>query len=125
MRKKAADYYTKKLGNVNGIVVPDKSIGTEHAHHLYVIRITNKYDITRDVLFQKLLKKGIRTSVHYKPLHKFTIFKKMAKTIDSLSNSKDAYTQILSLPIYPSISKKQQDIVISNIEKYGADQNIC
>jgi dTDP-4-amino-4,6-dideoxygalactose transaminase len=49
----------------------------------------------------------------------------MAKTIDSLSNSKDAYTQILSLPIYPSISKKQQDIVISNIEKYGADQNIC
>ena len=125
LRKKAADYYTKKLGNVNGVVVPDKSIGTEHAHHLYVIRITRKYGITRDILFQKLLKKGIRTSVHYKPLHKFTIFKKMAKTIDSLSNSKDAYTQILSLPIYPSISKKQQDIVISNIEKYGADQNIC
>ena len=48
----------------------------------------------------------------------FSIFKKMAKTIDSLSNSKDAYTQILSLPIYPSISKKQQDIVISNIKKY-------
>ena len=120
LRKKAADYYTKKLGNVNGIVVPDKSIGTEHAHHLYVIRITSKYDITRDVLFQKLLKKGIRTSVHYKPLHKFTIFKKMAKTIDSLSNSKNAYSQILSLPIYPSISKKQQDLVISCIEKYKA-----
>ena len=108
LRKKAADYYTKKLGNVNGVVVPDKSIGTEHAHHLYVIRITRKYGITRDILFQKLLKKGIRTSVHYKPLHKFTIFKKMAKTIDSLSNSKDAYTQILSLPIYPSISKNNK-----------------
>ena len=120
LRKKAADYYTKKLGNVNGIVVPDKSIGTEHAHHLYVIRITRKYGITRDILFQKLLKKGIRTSVHYKPLHKFTIFKKMAKTIDSLSNSKNAYSQILSLPIYPSISKKQQDLVISCIEKYKA-----
>ena len=120
LRKKAADYYTKKLGNVNGVVVPDKSIGTEHAHHLYVIRITRKYGITRDILFQKLLKKGIRTSVHYKPLHKFTIFKKMAKTIDSLSNSKNAYSQILSLPIYPSISKKQQDLVISCIEKYKA-----
>ena len=118
LRKKAADYYTKKLGNVNGIVVPDKSIGTEHVHHLYVIRVTRKYSITRDRLFQKLLKNGIRTSVHYKPLHMFSIFKKMAKTIDSLSNSKDAYTQILSLPIYPSISKKQQDIVISNIKKY-------
>ena len=118
LRKKAANYYTKKLENVNGIVVPDKSIGTEHVHHLYVIRITRKYSITRDMLFQKLLERGIRTSVHYKPLHRFTIFKKMAKVFGSLSNSKVAYSQILSLPIYPSISKKQQDLVISHIEKY-------
>ena len=120
LRKKAANYYTKKLGNVNGIVVPDKSIGTEHVHHLYVIRITRKYGISRDILFQKLLKSGIRTSVHYKPLHRFTIFKKMAKVFDSLSNSVHAYSQILSLPLYPSISKKQQDMVINNIKKYKA-----
>jgi dTDP-4-amino-4,6-dideoxygalactose transaminase len=118
LRKKAANYYTKKLGNINGVVVPDKSIDEEHVYHLYVIRITKKYSITRDVLFQQLLKKGIRTSVHYKPLHMFTTFKKMAKVSGSLSNSKDAYSQILSLPIYPSISKKQQDLVIHNIEKY-------
>jgi|TARA_B100001105_G_scaffold161098_1_gene129617 dTDP-4-amino-4,6-dideoxygalactose transaminase len=48
----------------------------------------------------------------------FTIFKKMAKVSGNLSNSKDAYSQILSLPIYPSISKKQQDLVIHHIEKY-------
>ena len=118
LRKKAADYYNKKLGDIEGVIVPDKSIGVEHVHHLYVIRITRKYGITRDMLFQKLLKIGIRTSVHYKPLHRFTIFKKMAKVFDSLSNSKDAYSQILSLPIYPSISKKQQDLVINNIKKY-------
>jgi len=125
LRKKAANYYTKKLGNVNGIVVPDKSIGTEHVHHLYVIRITRKYGISRDILFQKLLKSGIRTSVHYKPLHRFTIFKKMAKVFDSLSNSVHAYSQILSLPLYPSISKKQQNLVINNIKKYKVCSNIC
>ena len=118
LRKKAANYYAEKLGNVNGVIVPDKSIGAEHVHHLYVIRITGKYAITRDMLFNKLLKSGIRTSVHYKPLHMFTTFKKMAKVSGSLSNSKDAYSQILSLPIYPSISKKQQDLVIHNIERY-------
>jgi len=117
LRKKAANYYTEKLGNVNGIVVPNKSIGAEHVHHLYVIRITKKYPITRDMLFNKLLKNGIRTSVHYKPLHMFKIFKKMAKVSGSLSNSRNAYSQILSLPIYPSISKKQQDLVIHNIER--------
>ena len=118
LRKKAADYYTEKLENVNGVVVPYKSIGVEHVHHLYVIRITRKYGITRDVLFQKLLNDGIRTSVHYKPLHKFTIFKKMSKVYDNLSNSKSAYSEILSLPIYPSISKKQQNLIISSIKKY-------
>ena len=118
LRKKASDYYNKKLGSVQGIIVPDKSVGMEHVHHLYVIRVTKKYGITRDMLFQKLLKVGIRTSVHYKPLHRFTIFKKMSKAGDKLSNSKDAYSQILSLPIYPSISKKQQDLVIKNIKKY-------
>ena len=118
LRKKVANYYTEKLGNINGIIVPDKSINAEHVHHLYVIRITEKYSITRDTLFNKLLKSGIRTSVHYKPLHMFTTFKKMAKVSGSLSNSKNAYSQILSLPIYPSISKKQQDLVIHNIEKY-------
>ena len=118
LRKNAANYYTEKLGNVNGIVVPDKSIDAKHVHHLYVIRITRKYSVTRDVLFHKLLNRGIRTSVHYKPLHMFTTFKKMGKVSGSLSNSKDAYSQILSLPIYPSISKKQQDLVIHNIKKY-------
>ena len=117
LRKKAADYYNKKLGCIKGVIVPDRSIGLGHVHHLYVIRITRKYGITRDILFQKLLKKGIRTSVHYKPLHEFTISKKMA-VFDSLPNSKNAYSQILSLPIYPSISKKQQNLVINNIKKY-------
>ena len=125
LRKKAADYYNKKLGDIEGVIVPGKSIGVEHVHHLYVIRITRKYGITRDMLFQKLLKIGIRTSVHYKPLHMFTIFKKMAKIIDSLSNSVHVYSQILSLPLYPSISKKQQDLVINNIKKYKIWSNIC
>ena len=118
LRKKAADYYNKNLVDIEGVIVPDKSIGLEHVHHMYVIRISRKYGITRDLLFQKLLKKGIRTSVHYKPLHRFTIFKKMAKIFDKLPNSVDAYSQILSLPIYPSISKKQQDLIINNIKKY-------
>ena len=117
-RKTAADYYTKKLGNITGVIIPGKSIGAEHVFHLYVVRITKKYSITRNALFEKLLKAGIRTSVHYKPLHMFTVFKKMAKISDRLLNSKNAYSEILSLPIYPSISKKQQDLIIHSIEKY-------
>ena len=59
-----------------------------------------------------LLNAGIRTTVHYKPLHMFSLMKKKSKTYDKLTNSKHLFEQILSLPLYPQISKKQQDFVI-------------
>ena len=65
---------------------------------------------------EKLQEKGIRSSVHYKPVHKFTIFKKYAKIYDVLTNSNELYTQILSLPFYPDISRNEQDYVIKNIK---------
>jgi dTDP-4-amino-4,6-dideoxygalactose transaminase len=69
--------------------------------------------MSRDDLFLKLLKNGIRSSVHYKPLHKFSVFKKLAKVYDSLKNSKELYKEIISLPLYSQISKSEQDEVIN------------
>jgi len=75
--------------------------------------VKKEFKISRDALYSKLLKSGIRTTVHYKPLHMFSVMKKKAKTsYDELINSKQIYQQALSLPLYPEISKKQQDLVI-------------
>ena len=60
--------------------------------------------------------KGIRTSVHYKPLHLFSLHKKQAKTLSSLKVSKKLHNEILSLPMFPSMTKTQQNIVISTIK---------
>jgi dTDP-4-amino-4,6-dideoxygalactose transaminase len=83
---------------------------------LYIIRITKDFPLTRDVLFKKLLNNGIRTSVHYKPLNQFTLFKKMAKSYDKLEISNMLYDEILSLPMYPTIQKSDQNYVIKNIK---------
>ena len=72
----------------------------------------------RSKLFQKLLEFGIRTSVHYKPLHMFNAFKKL-KIDRDLKNSNELYNEIISLPFYPNITRKQQDFVIDNIRKNG------
>jgi len=114
-RKKAAEYYTKKLENIPGITTPRVSKGDEHVFHLYIVKISNKYKMSRDMLFEKLLNNGIRTSVHYKPLHKFTVFQRMAKKYSTLLNSEKMYERILSLPMYSSISRSEQDVVIKNI----------
>lgn len=76
------------------------------------MRIKNEYGKSRDKVFENLLKHGIRSTVHYKPLHSFTIFKKKAKIYDNLTKSTQLYKEIISLPFYSQILKTEQDLVI-------------
>ena len=115
LRKRACNYYNSKLKKIKGISTPNFPHVSSNAFHLYIIRLTDKFPISRDELFSKLLQNGIRTSVHYKPLHKFTGIKKYVKCYDKLVNSESLYNEIISLPLYPNISKKEQDYVIKNI----------
>jgi len=114
-RKKACQYYNSKLRNVDGIITPLSSNNGDNVFHLYIIRIQKNFGLSRDSLFHKLLKHGIRTSVHYKPLHEFTVFRKKAKIYDKLDNTKQAYKEIISLPLYPQISRIEQNKVIDCI----------
>jgi dTDP-4-amino-4,6-dideoxygalactose transaminase len=120
LRRKAYEYYNEKLSDVLGIVTPKLSKYENHACHLYIIRVQKEYGISRNQLFKELLSHGIRTSVHYKPLHQFTIFKKRAKIMDSIKNSKNIYRQIISLPLYPTITPKQQDYVTESIRNISS-----
>ena len=114
----ASKYYSKRLEEIPGIITPKIFRNKEHTYHLYIIRIKNEFGQNRDVVFKELKKVGIHVSLHYKPLHRFSAYKNLTKTYGRLDNSEQIYKESLSLPLYPSISKKQQDLVIHNIEKY-------
>lgn len=114
-RKKSFQYYNKNLKQINGIKPLSEDV-SEHACHLYIIRIKREFGISRDRLFERLLNKGIRTSVHYKPLSMFSVYRRYAKSYGNLNNSEKAYEEILSLPFYPHISKTDLDLVIRCIK---------
>ena len=114
-RRKACEYYNSKLTKINGVIIPKYPTNQQNGFHLYIIRIQKQFGLSRDKLFHKFLKRGIRTSVHYKPLHKFTAYKKMAKVYTSLDNSNNIYKEIITLPLFPQISIKQQNMVINSI----------
>jgi len=117
LRKSACEYYNLKLKNIDGIQIPEISKDNSNVYHLYIIKIQKQFGISRDKLFSKLLESGIRTSVHYKPLHEFTAFKKFGKISKKLKNAIKIYDEILSLPLYPLITRQEQDYVIENIKK--------
>jgi dTDP-4-amino-4,6-dideoxygalactose transaminase len=117
MRKNAANYYSQKLKNIPGIEIPNLSEANNHVYHLYVIRITPEFGLTRNIIHKKLFMKGIHTTVHYKPLHTFSFFKNSLPKNKQFPNSVKAFTECLSLPLYPKITRIQQDYVIDNLLK--------
>ena len=116
-RKKIFEYYNIKLKDIKGIVTPNSLSNNEHAYHLYIMKVTENSKISRNQLFTELLKYGIKTTVHYKPLHKFTAFKKFRNNSENMKNSNQLYKEIISLPLYLNMPKKEQDYVINSIKK--------
>jgi dTDP-4-amino-4,6-dideoxygalactose transaminase len=115
MRKKAASYYNSKLQNIPGIILPDMVTDRSHSYHLYTIRVTKSFGMSRNQLFKKLKQAGIRTTVYWMPIHEYTAYSKHVKKSNIRITSK-IYDEILSLPLFPNISKKHQNAVISCIK---------
>ena len=116
LRQNASRYYNKQLKSINGIEVLSDPNLKNNSCHLYVIKILENFAINRNKLFSSLLKNGIRTSVHYKPLDKFTFYKSKSKIYSTLKNSNELYSQILSLPLFPQITRRELDLVINTIK---------
>jgi perosamine synthetase len=112
----AAKYYTKRLSEIEGIVTPYEAEDRTHLYHLYVIRVLKeKFGIDRNDLFNTLSASGIGTSVHYTPLHMLTFYKNLGYGKQSFPVAERVSKEILSLPLFPTISKSQIDFVAKEI----------
>ncbi len=111
LRKKASLYYHKNLQNIPGIILPDMVNDKSHSYHLYTIRVTKPYKLSRNQIYKKLKDNGIRTTVYWMPIHEYAAYRKFAKK-SSIVNTVNTYDEILALPLFPNISKKHQDAVI-------------
>jgi len=117
LRKNAAFYYNSKLQNIPGIILPDMVNDKTHSYHLYTIRVIKSFKLSRNQLFKKLKQAGIRTTVYWMPIHKYTAFRKFAN-LSNVKNTSKIYNEILALPLFPSITKKHQDSVIKIIKSF-------
>jgi len=84
-----------------------------HTYHIFPIRIGNDI-IDRDELISKLKMRNIGTSVHFIALHRHPFYKSMAGN-KVFPVADKAYQEIVSIPIFPSMSDDDVYYVIENI----------
>ena len=108
-RIETASIYSENLRDLN-LKIPQISTGNQHSFHLYVIRIKN-----REKIIQKLNKINIFPGIHYKvPIHLNPAFVKFSH--EKLPVTENIANEILSLPLYPGIKRKEVFKVIKEIK---------
>lgn len=116
LRRRNASIYDELLKDVDEIITPFKAEYAKHAYHLYVIR-TNK----RDKLREHLKSKGVGTGLHYPiPLHLQKAYGYLGYKEGDFLVAEECAKQILSLPIFPELTREEIEKVVSAIRTFFA-----
>ncbi len=118
-RNEIAKHYNKLLKGVGDILTPFYLQNRTHIFHQYTIR-TKK----RTALREYLKEKGIPTMIYY-PLSLYLqpAFKYLGYKIGDFPEVEKAAEEVLSLPIYPELSKSEQDYIIQRIKEFYNEKN--
>jgi dTDP-4-amino-4,6-dideoxygalactose transaminase len=106
--------YTRLLNQIPGVMPPITPDGFEHVFHQYTIRVER-----RDALQQFLSARKIGTTVYYPyPLHLQPLYASLGHKPGDFPHAERAAQEVLSLPMYPELSKEQIARVVDAIAEF-------
>ncbi|MGQ9788759.1 MAG: DegT/DnrJ/EryC1/StrS family aminotransferase [Candidatus Hadarchaeaceae archaeon] len=115
MRRKNAEYLTKKLDGIEGVIPPSPPEGYFHVYQLYTIKVK---DGRRDALSEYLAKKGIMNKVFFYPVHLTHFYRKKLGYKTELHVTEEISKQVLSLPIYPTLTREEMNYIAGAVERF-------
>lgn len=112
-RRHFAWLYRRELHDLP-ITLPQEAPWAYHVYHLYVIRCTQ-----RDELMRYLGECGITTLIHYPtPIHMQEAYRFLGYKAGDFPKAEEDASQVLSLPMYPSLKEDEVLYVASSIRKF-------
>ena len=109
-----AIYYNARLVDCKNVIVPKILEDRKSVFHIYAIRAKH-----RNMLQTYLSEHGITTLIHYPvPLHESGAFSYLKYTKGDFPHAEEHADELLSLPMYPELSKGQIDYVVEHIKMF-------
>ena len=117
-RANIAQRYDEAFADLPLLLPPKANAGDTHSWHLYVIRLTEKAPINRDVFIKQMIEKGIGCSVHYIPLHLHPYWRDTYHLQPTdFPRTLSTYQGAVSLPIYTKMTETDQEWVIKAVRE--------
>ncbi len=106
-RREVARRYGARLDEMPGIAAPREAPNRLHVYHQYTVRIMKG---RRDEVQERLAKAGVETMVYYPvSVHRLPLYEGLGYRLPCAERAED---EVLSLPIWPSLSPEAQGPVI-------------
>jgi UDP-4-amino-4,6-dideoxy-N-acetyl-beta-L-altrosamine transaminase len=109
-RHALAERYDQLLADLP-LTLPYRDPAARSAMHLYPVQVGTD----RRQIFEKMREEGIGVNVHYIPVHTQPHFLQREFAIGDFPHAEGYYQQAMSLPLFPRLTEKQQDHVVSRL----------
>ena len=114
-RHKIANIYDREFNSL-AIEKPYQSKTVYSSYHLYPIRIKeNLKGQTQKEIYSILRKSNIAVNLHYIPVHRHPYYEALGFKKNDFPESEKFHREVLTLPIFSSLLKELQDIVIKSL----------
>ena len=114
-RRKNAQYLSSKLNKHSKIILPFDYKNHKSIFQLFSIRVT---DNLRDNLMAFLTNKGIMSKIFFEPVHLSKFYAKNMNKKISLPKTEKISQQVLTLPMYPSLTKGDMNFISDSIDEF-------
>ena len=114
-RRKNAQYLSSKLNKHSKIILPFNYKNHKSVFQLFSIRVT---DNLRDDLMTFLTSKGIMSKIFFEPVHLSKFYSKNMNKKISLPKTEKISQQVLTLPMYPSLTKGDMNFISDSIDEF-------
>lgn len=110
-RREIAQRYDEAFAGSERILPPFQSAESMSSRHLYCVQFTKT---ERKTAYDRLRAAGIGVNVHYIPVYHHPYYQKRGYD-KPCRNAEQVYAHIISLPIYPALSEKEQSYIIETV----------
>lgn len=115
-RRAHAAHYQRLLADCHGIILPQAYPDRRHVYHIYAVRVKR-----RDAFMKFLLDRGIHTGIHYPfAVHMLPAYADLGKKRGDFPEAEKAADEVVSLPMYPEMTKKMVAEVTAAVKAWKA-----
>jgi dTDP-4-amino-4,6-dideoxygalactose transaminase len=115
-RAKLVEAYRRGLQDAEGLSIPFSEWGGGPSYHLFSILVAGS--IKREKVMERLRRHGVQTSIHYPPIHLFSLYRKTFGYREGmLPRTEDVSQRAITLPLHPLMNVTDVKWIVEKVKE--------